>query len=390
MVVVLLGVGVAQGAVPEAVRQLAYRREVRLPTATPPAGTWYVVEMDSLLAAVTGGDLGALRLVDDAGEPVAAVVLEPHWPELATEPLEVTGLVWTPAEDDHAHRSAEFDLPPGDYLRVVWPPDTVYDVAVADAERMPDWHLQDAADTRSRAVWRADSTTVRVTVVVAASVTTPDVRFERLTLRADRVRRVPFTASPGTFRGTTYEQVIGLPAGPHAILSAVVRRRTDATQYPVMVDLQRPGAGWERSAAAARDSAQSLAALGFEAQPILARAVRLSYDLADPPNAPFTVVAIEAVPAALAIPPTVRRPLWLVYGDYAVPAPPGLPREDLRDVRHLAPLALGAPQANPWFAEKVLGTTWLRRRPAVLTVAMVVVLAIVAAVVLTERRGARR
>ena len=56
---------------PEAVRQLPWRREVRLPAAPPPADTWYVVEMDSLLAAVTGGDLGALRLVDDAGEPVA-------------------------------------------------------------------------------------------------------------------------------------------------------------------------------------------------------------------------------------------------------------------------------------------------------------------------------
>ena len=196
------------------------------------------------------------------------------------------------------------------------------------------------------------------------------------------MRRVPFVARPGHLP-RHHLRAGDRPAGRPArralgawCTGAPTRRSTRS-----LVDLQRPGGGWERSAAAARDSAQSLAALGFEAQPILARTLRLSYDLADPPNAPFTVMAVEAVPAALAIPPTVRPPLWLVYGDFAVPAPPGLPRDDLRAVRRLAPLALGAPQANPWFAEKVLGTTWLRRRPAVLTVAMVVVLAIVAAVV---------
>ena len=68
---------------------------------------------------------------------------------------------------------------------------------------------------------------------------------------------------------------------------------------------------------------------------------------------------------------------------------PGLARDELRAVRRLQPLALGAPEPNPWFEEKILGTTWLRRRPAVLTVAMVVVLAIVAAVVLTERGRGR-
>jgi len=183
--------------------------------------------------------------------------------------------------------------------------------------------------------------------------------------------------------------VVDLPAGPHAVLSVRVHRRADAAEYPVMVDLHLPGGGWQRAAAAARDSSQSLAVLGFETQPILARTLRLSYDLADPPNPPFTIEAVEALPAALAIPATVRPPLWLVYGEFAVPAPPGLSRGDLRTVRRLEPLALGAPQANPWFAEKVLGTTWLRSRPAVLTVAMVLVLAIVAAVVLTERRGVR-
>ena len=102
--------------------------------------------------------------------------------------------------------------------------------------------------------------------------------------------------------------------------------------------------------------------------------MRLSYDLADPPNAPFAVIAVEAVPAALAIPPTSKAPLWLVYGDFAVPAPPGLPREDLRD--RAAPRAARCSARRrpiPWFEEKVLGSTWLRRRPAVLTVAMVVV-----------------
>ncbi len=386
VVAILFGLEVAGAAVPEAVRQLPWRREVRWPAAPPPADTWYVVEMDSLLAAATGGDLGALRLVDDAGEPVPAVVLEPRWPELYAEPLSLAGATWTANGDDGTSLAAELDLPPGDYLRITWPPDTVHDVAVADAERMPDWLLQDDAAPRAHAIWQPANARVRLTVHVARAVTTPDLVLERLTLRADRVREVPFVARPGTFRGTTYEQVVDLPAGPHAVLAARVHRRADTAAYPVMVDLQRQGGGWERSPASALDSTQTLAELGFATQPILARTLRLAYDLADPPNAPFAVASIAAVPAALAIPPTVRPPLWLVYGDFAVPAPPGLARDQLRTVRGLQPLALGAPQASPWFEEKVLGTTWLRRRPLVLTAAMVAVLAIVAALVLTERR----
>ncbi len=385
---ILLGLGVAQAAVPEAVRQLPWRREVRMP-APPPADTWYVVEMDSQLATVTHGDLGALRLVDDAGEPVPAVMLAPRWPEMWAAPVSLDSVAWTADGDDGTRLAAEVDLPPGDYLRVFWPPDTIHDVVVDDAERMPDWLLQDAAETRAHAIWQPASARVRLVVHAARATSAPDLFLERLTLRADRLRTVPFVARPGVFRGTTYEQVIDLPAGPHAVLSARVQRRADTTQEPVPVDLQRPSGGWERSAAAARDTSQSLLVLGFTAQPILARTVRLSYDLADPPNAPFTVEAIEVVPAALAIPPSVRPPVWLVYGEFAVPAPPGLARDELRDIRCLQPLALGAPEPNPWFEERVLGTTWLRRRPAVLTVAMVVVLAIVAAVVLTERGRGR-
>lgn len=389
LVALLLGLGESQAAVPEAVRQLPWRREVRLP-ATPAADTWYVVEMDSLLAAVTHGDLGALRLVDDAGEPVPAVVLEPQWPDFFAEPVSVDGVTWTSTGDDPPRLDAEIDLPPGDYLRTTWSAATVNDVAVEDAERMSDWRLPDAGEGKARAIWRLTSLRVRLTVQTARAVTTPDVSLERLTLRADRVRPVPFVARPGTFRGTTYEQVLDLPAGPHAVLSARVQRRADARQYPVLVDLQRPAGGWERAVAPARETDQDLVELGIDTQPILARTLRLVYDAADPPNAPFTVEAVDAVPAALAIPSTVRPPLWLVYGEFAVPSPPGLARDDLRTVRHLAPLTLGEPQASPWFAEPVLGTTWLRRRPLVLTAAMVVVLAIVAALVLTERRGARR
>jgi hypothetical protein len=389
----LLGIETAQAAVPEAVRQLPWRREVRLPAAPPPTDTWYVVEMDSLLAAVTNGDLGALRLVDDAGEPVAAVVLEPRWPAMHAEPVSLTDVRWTVDGDDRTRFSADIDLPPGDYLRAVWPTDAVAGVDVVDAERMPDWLLSDGwtalPNSHTHGIWRLTSPRARLSVQVARATTMPDLRLERLTLRDDRVRTVPFRARPGTFRGTTYEQVVDLPTGPHAVLSARVHRRADAAQNPVLLDLQRPGGGWERSASTACDSAQALTVLGFETQPILARVVRLSYDAADPPNAPFTVTAVEVVPPALAIPPSARPTLWLVYGDYAVPSPPGLAPDDLRSVRRLVPLALGAPQANPWFEENVLGTTWLRRRPAVLTVAMVVVLGIVAAVVLTER-GARR
>lgn len=382
MLLVLVLAGAAQAAVPEAIRQLPFRREVRLP-ATPPADAWCVVEMDSLLAAVTGGALAAMRLVDDTGEPVPAVVLEPRWPEFAAVALPAEGIAWTKDDDDPPRLTADIDLPPGDYLRVDWSSGTVDNVDIDDAERIPDWRHDNDDDQRAGGTWRVAGPRARITVVAAK----PDVRLERLVLRADRVRSVPFVARPGTFRGATYEQVIDLPAGPHAVLSVRVRRGADTRQQPVMVDLQRPGGGWERSAAAARDVDQGLASLGFEAAPILARTLRLSYDQADPPNAPFSVEAVEAVPPAFAFAPTTRGPLWLVYGELPVPAPPGVPRGELRSVGHLVPLALGEPAPSPWFAEKFLGTTWLRRRPLVVTAAMVLVLAVIAALVVTERRG---
>jgi len=408
---ILLGVGAAQAAVPEAVRQLPWRREVRLPQAPPPAGTWYVVEMDSLLAAATRGDPGSMRLVDDAGEPVPAVALDPRWPELFAEPVDMSGVTWTEDAKEPLRLTGEIDSPPGDWLRVSWPSATVHSVAINDAERVPDPHQYDdfakqtgASEPRGESWttetwrtdnwrtdnwragnWRAGTSRVTLVAVVANPGTTPAVRLERLSLRADRVRSVPFRARPGAFRGATFEQIVDLPAGPHAVLSVSVDRRADAALEPVTLDLERESGGWERSAAAARDSSESLASLGFVAQPILARALRLGYTNADPPNAPFTVTSVEVVPAALAIPPTVRPPLWLVYGDLAVAGPPGLSRDELRAVSRLEPLPLGAPQASPWFAEKTFGATWLRRRPLVLTAAMVLVLGIVAAVVLTEK-----
>jgi hypothetical protein len=396
LTVIMLGVGAAQAAVPEAVRQLPWRREVQLPQAPPPAGTWYVVEMDSLLAAATRGDPGAMRLVDDAGEPVPVVALDPRWPELFAEPVDLPGVAWTADAKEPLRLTAAFDLLPCDWLRVSWPHATVHSVAVDGAERVPDPPEPVAMDEQTRAseprgelrtteTWRPNSSRLTLVAFVANVGTTPAVRLERLSLRADRVRSVPFRARPGAFRGATYEQFVDLPAGPHAVLSVTVDRRADAALEPVTLDLERESGGWERSAAAARDSAESLASLGFLAQPILARALRLGFTNADPPNAPFAVTGVGVVPAALAIPPTVRPPLWLVYGDLAVPGPGGLSRNELRAVPRLEALPLGAPQANPWFAEKTFGATWLRRRPLVLTAAMVLVLGIVAAVVVTER-----
>ena len=224
LTVILLGVGVAQAAVPEAVRQTALATRGADAAAPPPADTWYVVEMDSLLAAVTRGDLGALRLVDDAGEPVAGGGARAALAgAVRPTPVDIAGVTWTAAEDDRTRprgrgRPAAWRLSPR-LLAVRHRPRR------RGRRRRAHARLAPAGRYRARArasIWQrrlgegAGSRRRR-----APPSRRPDLRLERLTLRADRVRRVPFVARPGTFRGTTYEQVIDLPAGPHAVLSAV-------------------------------------------------------------------------------------------------------------------------------------------------------------------------
>jgi len=376
---ILLGLALAApAAVPDAVRQLPWRREVILPPAAP-AGAWFIVELDSLLSAVTAGDLARLRLVDDAGEPIATVPLAGRWPEYQAVALPADSLAWRPDPADARVLTAGVALPPGRYLRAAWPAEAVRDVA-ADAPTAPTWRWGDVERPGPSATWDAPGDTI-VLVVTTVRGATPALRLDRLLLREERLRRAPFAARDGVFRGTDYEQVVDLPAGPHPVVAVTLAFRAEARAAAAVLDLRTTDGRWERVATTARDSVLELSG-GL----VTAAKLRLGAAAADPPNPPFVVRAVAVLPPALTFAPGSRGPVWLVYGDHPVAAPPGLPRERLERVAQLVPLALGAPAENPWFRERFLGTTWLRRRPFVVTAAMIVVLAAVAWLVVSDRR----
>ncbi len=369
----------ARSAVPDAVRQLPWRREVILPAAAA-AEAWCLVELDSLLSAVTAGDLARLRLVDDAGEPIPAVVLAARWPELHAVALPLDTLAWRQVADEPRTFTATVALPPGRYLRASWRGDGVADVS-ANAEVAPTWQWGEIDRATPSVTWVAPGDSLRLTVTTSRSAP-PALSLDRLTLRQDRLRRVPFVARDGVFRGTDFEQVVDLPAGPHPVVAVTLAYRAEAQEVPAHVDVRTPDGRWERLDATAREGV--LEATG---DLLPAQKLRLGAAAADPPNPPFTVTGVEVLPPAFAFAADVRRPVWLVYGEHPVPAPPGLPRDRLERVAELSPVGLGAPEPNPWFTERFLGSTWLRRRPLAVTAAMVVVLGAVAWLVLPDRRS---
>jgi len=413
LLVGLLGIaGTARAEVPDAVTRLSLRRAV-MPGATgtvpaprpapmpapmqEPSEDWYLVELDSLVMSMTGGDTGALRLVDSAGEPVPTVILDRRYPEYFVEPVDANRLRWAAVEGKDDTFQAALKYPDDGLLVVDCAHELVggltlyrqtrgkgFDPIPAERPGHSTEILDGPASGMRRWVWRTPRGVVRLRVDEAKTGIPPTVTIARLVERPDRRRSVEFTTE-SSFRGNVFQQDIVLTGGPHAIVRIHLRRRADAGNVPVRLSYRESGGGWlparpPRGPGAYKDI------IDLGTGPVLAEALRLTFQPADPPNPPFEVVVVEEIPVSLAFPGPVAWPLWLVYDRHAVPSPPGPGRSRISQVRRFWPVQLGAPEPNPWFLEPALSPGWLQRRPFVLTLAMVAVLAVVALLVITDRR----
>ncbi len=406
VVIGMLGSVRTHAAVPDAVRGMPWRREVIVPRIAPgdTADTWYLIEADSLLAAVTDGDLAKVRLVDTDGEPVPTSYLEPTWPELRSVPVATAALTWQPSPGTPGLFSTVVALPAGDHVAVAWDANDVRDVHLSGRAVRParpghpldpfgalwtDEELPRPWPAGGQRVWtyrEADTTTAILSVRVPDGHAPPAVVIRRLRERTERLRAVSFAPPEVTYQGTRFTASVLLANGPRAVARLVVERAPNARSGLVAVELRGPDGTWRRVAAdrgtdvrpevaAAKARAETLL---VRPQPRLATAVRLSYAHAEPPNPPFTLREISEVPPALAFAPGARTQVWLAYGAFAAVGAPGIAPAMLRTTARLVPVVLGPATANPWFRERTLGATWLQRRPAVLTVAMVAILAVVA------------
>jgi hypothetical protein len=200
---------------------------------------------------------------------------------------------------------------------------------------------------------------------------------------------IPFRVRSAAFAGRRWTSTLDVQGPPRTLCGVVAAVDAPSPVSPrIEVEAWLEKGGWKRLSPVNQPDWTSSPVDTILFSPERTTALRVSAFEADPPNPPFRIGGLIAVPGRWRIPAgAARERLWMAYGD-----PLLLPRtwdleaaaDNARDIR-LA--RLGPPLANPFHSPPGFGLEWLRRRPAVLAVAMVMILIGVAAIVLKRRPG---
>ncbi len=392
----LATVGLATAARPQpapVVRDLPYRREVLLPPAAP--GAWVVVSADTLLMSRCAGDFADVRLVDEADSVLTLLSLPPRRFDVIPLLLGEHVLPW--AERADGSLGCELDLggPGGGDIALLPPPAATHDA----------WSWQCSPD---RVRWGSPASFPHRPVPgqgpheppLLPVDLTPGCRFLRLerprepapsapeTLRVYRRERrevallpVAFSDGGSSFTGGRLVQTLALTGPPSAIAGLRFDRPLREIHQELQLEAQLPRFGW-RHLSLTREADPRL----LRCDPVTTSALRLSAAGVDPDEPPFVVREALAVRQRWAFPHPGGRRVWLLYGDRW-----RTPRAGYAELGFaLAPArleaSLGPEDRNPRFAPTGFGLAWLQRRPAVLTLVMLGILGLVAALAVGGRR----
>lgn len=404
-----LRAGLARAEVSEDVRWLPKAREIRIPSsAMPDAKTWIEVWEDSLLASAAAPGFSDVRVLGRNGESVPFLLRPPrleddHW-DLSLE---------LPARW-HASRSRDgswvgweltLDLggesPGGHILELPWTSPKAGPIAVAEDGKtpVPCWELGSHRNFRAQTrFFRLGSRFGRIRLRRPDS-PAPEEESGRLRVYTPRSTEsprleVPFRLESEGFTGNRWRTVIKLIGPPRSICGVVCVRSHEMVTPRIGVEVPAGGGAWRHvQPDGPRANPGEPVAGGFRVtwRPVRSDRIRLTVTGADPPNPPISVRAVEFTPARFAFPATAGVSYRLAYGDpQAMARDWGLSvHEPL--VERFIRADLGPETANPWYHPEGPGIQWLRRRPAVLTGAMLGALLLLAWIVFRSgSRGAGR
>ncbi len=218
------------------------------------------------------------------------------------------------------------------------------------------------------------------------------VRILRYEERETPREAVSFTITRSAFRDRTWQADLELQGPERAVGELVleVPRPTPAS-LPIRIE---SGQGERRTGVVIESapdwSTSTTARLTFE--PVRTGTLRIIVEGADPPNAPFTVREVRAVPFRWRLPVPegwrVRVPeatLWVAFGDdFLEPRDWGM-EGTARRVTAVDGTRLGPVESNPHHRPPGFGLEWLKRRPALLSAAMLALLALVALLTLRKK-----
>jgi hypothetical protein len=383
------------------VRTLPLRREVLFPKDA--ASGWYAIVEDSLLAAGAGAEFADLRLVDAEGRSRPLHAEAPVQDRTRRVVLRKLPVVWTERGEGTREMIFELDpsLPPRLSIELtglsgrfpfrvtgrdsagadwVFLPIDEEDVSPADGPAPTSSSRVDLRQTRRFLRLQQDGASPPGSEdrVLLVQLETVGVRFSP----------VEFRAGPGRFSGKGGDEwrvEVQLIGPPRALARLDLHWASVAPRDPsVRLEARLPRGGWRDlyvDERVANDRGESLLFA-----PVRTGALRLLVFGADAPNEPCTIASVDAVPQRWIFHAERPETLVLAYGDPFLVTPPGAedPPPSDADVREVA---LGSPAANPWYREPG-GLEWLKRRPAALSVVMIVLLGLVAWLALARRQAA--
>ena len=377
--------------------RLPHRRAIQL-EAGMPGEEWIVVHADDALAAATG-DFADVRVSDSRGRLVPHFTISPRETDVRWRPIETDALTWH--DDPRAGRVMDFRIEPST--------EPVLVVLTGTAELMrsesPPIRVLGGRDGRR---WRRIEAPISTMSDLTGSVmivTLParSPRFIRLVAPTDAERGLPegslyteahvaaprdsarFTSS-SEWRDRQWCFSLELAAA-RAVAGVVLASSDDVAFWRPRLELEVAGDRWrdvpESETRVYRDATLNHVTIS----PTRATGVRVRVAGAEGTRPPVTPVAVEVVPTRI----VVRRPddaeaLWINYGDPLLESTGATEQPLVLRTAQLRRASLGPEVANPAYSPPGLGWEWARRHPAVLTIVMTVILALIAAIVLRDAR----
>jgi hypothetical protein len=394
------------------VRLLPWRREVQLGPAR--AGIWAEVWDDSALAAGTANAFADLRLTDDHGVAHQFVRREPTLYDAwyrrldaathrregdreivqidlgARRPIDLAvevqhpwygGQVVVQASDDSTH----------------WR-DVAYPGAGPFAQSGPPQMLDHGAFSDrwvrvvvSRRHFPRPARRAGMPEPLPQPLGPSVLLYERAQRRTAR-EPVPFRVARTSFEGRTWIAELEIESPPVGLCRLVVSPH--GIRHDVRVEGRLPEGGWRELTRATIESVPladgTLRTDAIEWDPYRTASLRVHVEGADAPNAPVAIDSLLRTPERFVFPVIIageRR--WLAYGDAQVVAADAALDPRTMSQATFVRAALGPVEANPFYRPPGFGLSWLQRHPTALTVALVAILALVAALVLRPARRGR-
>lgn len=392
------------------VQLLPWRRAVEAPPVPP--GAWLEIWDDEVLSAGTQADFADIRFIDATGvaqpftrhDPVLSDAWDVPLPQRVVTRDRRTVVVADLA--GHASRGlvlraqgfeagAQFPVEASDDS-LTWRSMGTYGIGPQPQSGVDTIELGTFDARWVRVEWPAAGPPGVTVAVRPDGSPAPALAGQHLEWRTRRERKtarepVRFRVGTTRFDGRTWVAELEVEGAPMALCRLVVTPRAALAQHAVRVEGRLEAGGWRQLGMSNVETVPqpngALQPAGIEWDPFRTSALRIHVENADAPNPPVAIDSLLRTPIRFGLPAPAGE-CWIVYGDaHVLAAQSAVDFARTADTRFVR-AQLGIAEPNPFHRPPGFGLAWLQRRPAVLAVLLVLVLAAVAIIVLRPSKRA--